>query len=504
MSAGDYIHVTNLPIAKRLKLNAWLNVNLLVLVVFAGVYSNYIYTGHDAKLDELYMQQSVIYDMNELVISNMLLAYGALYDNLDSTIPELLAKSEDMHAQFSLYQDMAYDSGNITDTSFAQEYESVVFSLRSAIVKSIVLYRQGKYTEAKEYFKKVVKTRSSILQSVIETSLYTKKLEIEETTISLRSLQKKILLAFIAAFVIVISLVTIINLRLKETIHRPLTELMRATDEISSGNLNYKTRINSEDEFGQLGNSFNKMAGNLDNALIELRTNNQELEAKNAELERFTYTASHDLKSPLITIRGFIGLLEKDAASCNAERVAQDIEQIKQATEHMQSLLEDLLALSRVGRVVNALESVDLNELVQQAQQHVSGAIIAGDVDVVVIDNLPTVFGDPVRLREVIQNLLENAVKFASPDGQSRVDISAWQDENETGCCVKDNGVGIDPRYHEKIFGLFERLDNETEGTGIGLALVKRIVEVHGGRIWVESEGVGHGSCFCFVLPKTS
>lgn len=228
----------------------------------------------------------------------------------------------------------------------------------------------------------------------------------------------------------------------------------------------------------------------------------EELEAKNGELERFTYTVSHDLKSPLITIRGFIGLLEKDVKTCNAERVAEDTLQIKRATEDMQQLLDDLLELSRVGRVTNPAEVVNLNQLMAQAIEHVTGRIRSNNVEVIVADDLPTVYCDKVRLLEVVQNLLDNAVKFINHKQPPRVEINGWSEGDEVGCCIKDNGIGIDPRYHEKVFGLFERLDNTTEGTGIGLALVKRIIEVHEGRIWVESEGVNQGTCFCFTLPK--
>lgn len=228
----------------------------------------------------------------------------------------------------------------------------------------------------------------------------------------------------------------------------------------------------------------------------------EELEAKNGELERFTYTVSHDLKSPLITIRGFIGLLEKDAAACNAERVAEDTLQIKNATEDMQRLLDDLLELSRVGRATNPPEAIDLNALMLQAVSHVAGRIQLNNVDVVVGDNLPTVYGDKVRLLEVLQNLLDNAVKFVGEKEAPRVEVSSWVEGEEVGCCIRDNGIGIEPRYHEKVFGLFERLDSGTEGTGIGLALVKRIVEIHDGRVWVESTGRGQGTCFCFTLPR--
>lgn len=227
----------------------------------------------------------------------------------------------------------------------------------------------------------------------------------------------------------------------------------------------------------------------------------QELEAKNSELERFTYTVSHDLKSPLVTIRGFLGLLEKDMARGDTERVTRDLKFIYDATDKMQLLLNDLLELSRIGRLVNPPEEVSLSELVRQAADLVAGQIARRGVQLQIAPNLPTVYGDRPRLLEVFQNLIDNAVKFMGNQPAPRLEIGCWQFDQETVCYVRDNGIGIEPRFHDKIFGLFERLDPALDGTGIGLALVKRIIEMHGGRIWVESDGIGTGAAFHFTLP---
>jgi signal transduction histidine kinase len=227
----------------------------------------------------------------------------------------------------------------------------------------------------------------------------------------------------------------------------------------------------------------------------------RELEIQNAELERFTYTVSHDLKSPLITIQGFLGFLEKDALAGNVERMKGDIARISGGVNQMRILLDELLELSRVGRLVNPPEPVPLADLVHEAILLVSGQITTGGVQVVVASELPIVYGDRHRLIEVVQNLLDNAVKFMGQQPEPRIEIGAKNIEAETLCYVRDNGMGISPQYHGKVFGLFDRLDQSVEGTGIGLALVKRIIEVHNGRIWVESEGKGKGSTFYFTLP---
>jgi signal transduction histidine kinase len=227
----------------------------------------------------------------------------------------------------------------------------------------------------------------------------------------------------------------------------------------------------------------------------------QELEAKNAELERFTYTASHDLKSPLITISGFLGLLEADARSGNMEKFKKDLQRINDATEKMKYLLDELLELSRVGRIINSPSEIPFAKIVQDALALVRGRLMAGHIQVKVQNDLPIVHGDHQRLVEVIQNLIDNAAKFMGDQPEPEIEIGIHAENSGCVFFVRDNGMGIDPEHHAKVFGLFDKLDPRSEGTGVGLALVKRIVEVHGGRIWVESKGRDQGSMFCFTLP---
>jgi PAS domain S-box-containing protein len=228
----------------------------------------------------------------------------------------------------------------------------------------------------------------------------------------------------------------------------------------------------------------------------------EELEAKNTELERFTYTVSHDLKSPLVTIKGFLGLLEKDIVKGDTLRIQGDISHIRDASETMQLLLDDLLELSRIGRLVNPAEEVHLSELAREGVKLVAGQIAERGVQVDLHPNLPIVYGDRPRLLEVYQNLIQNAVKFMGHQPEPRIEIGVKEEGKNTIFYVRDNGIGIEPRYQDKVFDLFDRLDPSVEGTGIGLALVKRIVEVHGGRVWVESEGPDQGSTFYFTLPN--
>ncbi|HXD10878.1 MAG TPA: PAS domain-containing sensor histidine kinase [Anaerolineales bacterium] len=227
----------------------------------------------------------------------------------------------------------------------------------------------------------------------------------------------------------------------------------------------------------------------------------KELESKNGELEQFTYTVSHDLKAPIITIKGFLGFLGKDALSGNVKRLGADIQRISDAADRMYKLLNDLLELSRIGRLMNQPTTIKLPELFHDTRRLLQGRLQERGVCVRVEDGLPCVYGDRQRLLQVIQNLLDNSAKFMGTQVRPCIEIGLRGYENSKAVIyVRDNGIGIAPEYHERIFGLFNRLDPKSEGTGVGLALVKRIVDFHGGRIWVESE-LGKGSTFLFTLP---
>lgn len=236
--------------------------------------------------------------------------------------------------------------------------------------------------------------------------------------------------------------------------------------------------------------------GNRKNLIVEL-------ESKNAELERFTYTVSHDLKSPLFTIRGFLGYLEQDALQGDHERLRLDIQRIGEATDKMHRLLNELLELSRIGRIKNESTIIPLNEIVREAAGLTAGRFLERGTRLQVDEGLPAVFGDRPRLVEVMQNLLDNACKFMGDQKQPHIHVGCLDGRTEGGMpvfFVRDNGIGIAPEHLERIFGLFNKLDPRSDGTGIGLTLVRRIIEVHGGRIWVESEA-GRGTAFLFTLP---
>jgi signal transduction histidine kinase len=248
-----------------------------------------------------------------------------------------------------------------------------------------------------------------------------------------------------------------------------------------------------------------RLFSELQNELVTREKLIKELEAKNSELERFTYTVSHDLKSPLVTINGFLGYLKGDAASGNSERVELDIQRIQDAVDKMHLLLRELLELSRIGRIMNPAEDIPFGDLVREVLEIVHGRLEERGVTVLTQPDLPAVHGDRQRLIEVLQNLVDNAAKYTGKQVAPRIEIGQYGEEDEDKLIfhVRDNGMGIPREHHERIFGLFDKLDPKSDGTGVGLALVKRIIEVHGGRVWVESEA-GMGSTFYFTIPRAS
>jgi signal transduction histidine kinase len=225
-----------------------------------------------------------------------------------------------------------------------------------------------------------------------------------------------------------------------------------------------------------------------------------QLKLKNQELNRFAITVSHDLKTPLITIAGYLGHLEKDTLAGNRERVKKNINQINDAAKNMGKLVDEVLDLSRIGRIMNPPRAVSLADVVQEAQKAADGILKAKQVRVQVVNELPVIYGDYARLVQVVQNLITNAVKFMGDQADPIIEIGMEDRHGDRAFFIRDNGMGIDPKHHEQIFGLFNQLDSDSDGSGLGLGIVKRIIEVHGGRVWVESE-LGEGASFYFTLP---
>ncbi len=235
--------------------------------------------------------------------------------------------------------------------------------------------------------------------------------------------------------------------------------------------------------------------------LVDLVAANGQLAATNKELEGFSYSVSHDLRAPLRAIDGFSRILLEDYADKLDPEGRRVLNVVRDSTVRMSRLIDDILAFSRAARLDMKPEPVAMTALVRQTLADDFAPVVAGRALPIDIGPLPEAHGDRAMLQRVWANLLDNAIKFTVPKPDARIEVGASAGDGETVYYVRDNGVGFDMQYVNKLFGVFQRLHGaEFPGTGIGLAIVKRIVNRHGGRVWAEGK-IGGGATFYFTLP---
>ncbi|MCE3281804.1 MAG: hypothetical protein K0Q66_541 [Chitinophagaceae bacterium] len=312
-------------------------------------------------------------------------------------------------------------------------------------------------------------------------------------------------LLFIIALTVEISGL-ILAIFLSRGIQRGLREIIRASAAFAQGNFRTRAKVYSRDEIGVLANAFNDMSEKLETGINErqetqerLNVYTEELKRKNRELEQFAYVASHDLQEPLNTVSGFVKLLN------NSYKDKLDAEGIKyltfitEASDRMRHLIKALLDYSRIG-TNHQPEMVDCNKLVRDIIADIGALIREKDVKVN-YENLPTLKAYPVELKMLLQNLINNAIKFQEKGKTPEVTVSASENGQGWNFAVKDNGIGIKKESWEKIFVIFQRLHlrSEYDGTGIGLSQCSKIAAMHNGKIWVDSE-YGKGSTFYFTI----
>jgi light-regulated signal transduction histidine kinase (bacteriophytochrome) len=253
----------------------------------------------------------------------------------------------------------------------------------------------------------------------------------------------------------------------------------------------------------------NQAANAIQNARLYQETvrNSEKLKSVNEELESFVYTVSHDLKSPIVAIQGFASIFLQEYSGKMESDAIHYVERIHANANQMEKLIRDLLELSRIGRVVNPFESVDVTQVLAEAQTELIFQIQEKQIEIEIQPDLPKIWADRNRLVQVFANLIGNAVKYIGHPEKPRIEIG-WNETDDTFIFyVRDNGIGIEKEYYEKIFGLFQILnpdpDKTKSGTGVGLTIVKRIIKNHGGKIWLESVP-GKGSTFYFSIPKST
>lgn len=278
-----------------------------------------------------------------------------------------------------------------------------------------------------------------------------------------------------------------------------LTDYTREVED--TGDLSKPVPRVSTDEVGLLADSFDHLRESLHRQTSERAALNQALEHKNKEMEQFVYTVSHDLSSPLVSCKGLVGLIREDIASGNYEEVLASAKRLDGAVDQLRRIIEDLLTLSRIGRKPLELVDVDVEGLVVKLKEELAGRLQEVQAELRVETPLPPVVADATDLTRVFENILTNAIKYACDGQHSVITVGGTSTDGEVRYFVRDSGPGIDAKYHERIFGLFQRLDSERPGTGVGLASVAKIMRMHGGRSWVESTP-GQGATFWIAFPK--
>jgi len=301
--------------------------------------------------------------------------------------------------------------------------------------------------------------------------------------------------------------VTTSSLLVARSISKPLDELTKGAEIVGKGDLEHRVVVKTKDELGQLAAAFNKMTEQLFEDITErkraeegLKQTMAELERSNEELQQFAYVASHDLQEPLRMVASYTQLLSRRYKGKLDTDADEFITYAVDGATRMQQMINALLTYSRVDTRGKDFKPTDCKSVLEAVLANLRVAIEESGA-VVTHDPLPTVMADEVQLTQLFQNLIDNAIKFRG-DEPPRVHISAKQKGAEWVFSVRDGGIGIDPQFAERVFVIFQRLHGKQEypGTGIGLAICQRIVERHGGRIWMESQP-GEGSTFYFTIP---
>ncbi|MCZ7435247.1 CHASE3 domain-containing protein [Micromonospora sp. WMMC241] len=337
----------------------------------------------------------------------------------------------------------------------------------------------------------------------------------KETADRVNSTSNALVVLLIVAALVVAVAGAVMLLSLDRILIRPLAGLVGQVREVADGDYQHRIAGSGPPEFRRLADDIDQMRQKIAQELDEVRqareriewVNDQlqkqaeELTRSNRDLEQFAYVASHDLQEPLRKVASFCQLLQRRYAGQLDERADQYIAFAVDGAQRMQRLINDLLAFSRIGRLTTGFTEVDLNRVMGDVAGQTEAARQYADAELT-WDEMPTIRGEEPLLTNLLVNLVSNSVKFRRPDVPSKVHVSARLVDGEWEISCRDNGIGIEPEFADKIFVIFQRLHSKDAypGTGIGLAIVKKIVEYHGGRVWVDTEAE-EGTTIRFTLP---
>lgn len=449
--------------------------------------------------------------------ANMLEYSRVLAQNLVSESPQFQTRLNELNADFlqniSLMQRINPNSEQLM-TIIEREYRTFVTG--EDHTKAIFKEASGSNQLALQAHLSEDHLVSSPLERSLDDLVNTSRSQMMQARESFRSGQSVLEIMILATSFISLAVAMVVGLVLSWSFIRPVSRINAAMARISDGDFTQRVEVKNRDEFGTLGQNLNVMTGELSDLYEKLQVelaerkrlneimehHSNQLKAANTELEAFSYSVSHDLRAPLRSLNGFSQALIEDYSTELGSEGADYLNRISTASQRMGELIDDLLGLSRITRTEMNREPVELSNIVN----HIIDNFKIVDSDrpaTFTVANGVTAIGDPHLLKGVMENLLGNAWKYTSKVSHAKIEFGVQEIEGETVYFVRDNGAGFNMEYSDKLFNPFQRLHSaeEFEGTGIGLATVRRIIGRHGGRVWPESE-VGQGATFYFTLGR--
>ncbi|GAA4926342.1 signal transduction histidine kinase [Nonomuraea thailandensis] len=309
--------------------------------------------------------------------------------------------------------------------------------------------------------------------------------------------------ALIVVFALLLGLGVVLAAVVRYAVLKPIDLLTAQVRKVAGGDFDHDLHVDRPAELAELSSHIDSMRARIVTAWRVATDQAEELRRSNGELEQFAYVASHDLQEPLRKVASFTQMLEQRYGPQLDERATQYIHYAVDGAKRMQLLINDLLDFSRVGRVTGEKSEVDSGAVLDRALDNLSATLEDAEATVT-RDELPRLSGNELQLTQLFQNLIENAVKFRSEE-PPRVHIGARRDGEMWEFSCSDNGIGVEPKYADRIFLIFQRLHPRDvyPGTGIGLALCRKIVEYHGGQLWLDGDSDGHGATFRWTIPAT-
>ncbi|GAA2840355.1 sensor histidine kinase [Nonomuraea rubra] len=309
--------------------------------------------------------------------------------------------------------------------------------------------------------------------------------------------------ALIVVFALLLALGVGLAAMVRYAVLKPIDQLTAQVRTVAGGDFDHDLHVDRPAELAELSSHIDSMRARIVSAWRVATDQTEELRRSNGELEQFAYVASHDLQEPLRKVASFTQMLEQRYGPQLDERARQYIHYAVDGAKRMQLLINDLLDFSRVGRVTGEKGEVDSGALLERALENLSATLEDAEATVT-HDELPRINGNELQLTQLFQNLIENAVKFRSEE-PPRVHIGVRRDGDRWEFSCSDNGIGVEHKYADRIFLIFQRLHPRDvyPGTGIGLALCRKIVEYHGGQLWLDGDSDGHGATFRWTIPAS-